>query len=187
MQGSRQSTGSQSSSTFADALANTHTLFTPKRVGFTLAGAFVLAGAAAFANTAGNQDVDTPSRSITVQSSASDTTQPESSSTDPETSASTDQSTAGAASSTSSTNVQVNVNGQSIAVPENGSVQKTVPTSDGTSQSSVSVNSSSNSSGTSLNLNVSSNSTSSDNSSGSFSSSSTVVTQNGGTTFISNN
>jgi hypothetical protein len=175
MQGAHPSTGSPSSM-FASVLASSHSLFTPKRVGFTLAGAFVFVGAAAAMNGGVvGQDTKGKQQNFTVQT-ATDSTADQASSSG--------ESVPGSTSNTSSTNVQVNVNGQNIAVPENGSVQQTVPTQDGTGQSSVSVKSSNNNSSSSLNVNISSNSSSTGNG---FSSSNTMVSEDGGSTFISNN
>ncbi len=87
----------------------------------------------------------------------------------------------------SANDVKVTVNGQDVAVPENGSTQRTVPTADGIGQTSVNVTnngSAGNSSSSSLNVNVNSNSSSS---TSGFSSQSTIVTQNGGTTFVTSN
>lgn len=183
MQGTHSSTESPSSSLFASVLANSHSLFTRKRVGFTLAGAFVIVGSAVAMNGgSANQPAKSKQQSFTVQTSTDSTATP----ADPPSNqaASTNTTAPGSASNSSSTNVQLNVNGQNVDVPQNGSVQKTVPTEDGNGQSSVSVNSSSNSSSSSLNVNISSNSSSTDNGS---SSSSTVISDDGGTTFTSNN
>lgn len=86
-------------------------------------------------------------------------------------------------------NVQLNVNGQDVAVPDNGSASTTIPTIDGTGQTSVDVNSNTaaggtNNSSSSLNVNISSGSTSSGTS---HSSNSTVIMQNGGTTIVHSN
>jgi hypothetical protein len=183
MQGTHPSNGSQSSNMFASVLASSHSLFTPKRVGFTLAGAFVLAGsAAAMSGGANPQHAKPAPQTLTVQTSADNTAGSENSS-----SATTDAATTvdgSTAQNTDTTNVQLHVNGQNIDVPANGSVQQSVPTQDGSGTSSVSINASNNNSSSSLNVNISSNSSSSGNS---FSSSSTMVSEDGGSTFISNN
>jgi len=182
MQGSHLSSGSQESSSFARVLASSHSLFTPKRVGFTLAGAFVFAGAAAALNVGGSsQGSASGKQNFTFQSSSDNTAPTEGSGVDPanpaaQSSASSD----GSASNTNNTSVNVTVNGQSISVPDNGSVHETVPTEDGSGQSSVSVHQSTNKSNSSLNVNV--NSSTSTSGTHSHSSSQTVITQNGKTT-----
>jgi hypothetical protein len=183
MQGAQPSSGHQSSSIFASALASSRSLFTPKRVGFTLAGAFVFVGAAAAIGN-GETDHNPPSKSqnFTVQTSTDNTAAPEEHSDSTANTAQPSNPTSpGSASNSNSTDVHVNVNGQSIDVPDNGSVSTTVPSQDGTGQSSVKVNSSQNSSSSSLNVDISSSS----NSSSSSSSSHTSITQNGGTTHTS--
>jgi hypothetical protein len=183
MQGAQSSSGHQSSSIFASALASSRSLFTPKRVGFTLAGAFVFAGAAAaMSNGEADRSASSRHQNFTVQTSTDSAVGPE------DTSNSTDDTAqpnspvnSGSASNSNSTDVQVNVNGQIIDVPDNGSVSTTVPSQDGSGQSSVSINSSQNNDSSSLDVNVSSNSSSSNGSSSSHMS----ITQNGGTTHTS--
>jgi hypothetical protein len=184
MQGAQSSSGQQSSSTFASALARSRSLFTPKRVGFTLAGAFVFAGAAAaVSHDETGHHSTSKSQNFTVQTTTDGSSSAPEQVPDAEAGAAqpSDSTSSGSASNSNSTSVQVNVNGQNIDVPDNGSVSTTVPSQDGTGQSSVNVNSSQNNSSSSLNVNISSNSNSSNGSSSSHMS----ITQSGGTTHTS--
>ena len=91
---------------------------------------------------------------------------------------------------TQSSNVRLTINGQDVAVPANGTVQQTVPASDG-GETSVSVNSQSqgtsgNNSSSSLNVDISSDTSSNAAATGSsFSNQSTFISQSG-STYISN-
>lgn len=143
--------------------------FTPKRVGLAAAGTLAFLGTGAAFNS--------PSASLPAlhaKDSSSSVSLP-----GPVQSLSV---TGGASSS--GNKVKVNVNGKDIPVPDNGSVQQTVPTSDGSGNSTVTVNSnqggSFNDSSSSLNVTINSSSTTS----GGSSSSSTMITDDGGTTII---
>lgn len=175
MQRLLQPTAGQTTSFFSSVLQQTHAILTPKRAGFTLLSAFAFVGAAAGVSMAIGPNSSPPqSPSYTIQKAST----PDSGSTSPlpaDTAANTPP--ASSDSSGSTHHVQLNVNGRNIAVPQNGSVQQTVPTTSGTGQSSVSVNSSSNDSSSSLNVNISTNSTTTGDSS---SSSSTFISQDGG-------
>jgi hypothetical protein len=181
MQGSYSSSDRTESGIFGRVLASSHSLFTPKRVGFTLAGAFVFAGAAAAIGIGGSQQPShTKSQNFTVQTSSDNTTGTQNTPTEPQTAADTNSTTTSGTVSNSSS-VNVTVNGKNIAVPENGSIHQTVPTEDGNGKSSVSVTASNDSSNSTLNVNISSSNSGTSNSS-SHSSSHTVITQNGSTT-----
>lgn len=175
MQESHPSSDRQESSAFARFLTSSHSIFTPKRVGFTLAGAFVFTGTAVAIGTGtSNQPVNAKSQNFTVQTSSDNATEPQGTTPEAENPTTTDNT-----SSTTSNHMNVTVNGQNVAVPENGSVHQTVPTEDSNGQSSVSVSASNNDSNSSLNVNVSSTSSTSTSNSKSHSSSHTVITQNG--------
>lgn len=149
-------------------------LFTLKRIGYTVAGTFAFAGAAVAVNSRTNTaNPSVPTRAFTVQQAKTGPTDNTVPGNQVGAASSTVQSKFSvqanvSGSGTAASNVQVNVNGQNIPVPANGSVQRTVTSSDGSQTTSVSATNSTNSqsnaqnsSSTSFNLNVSSNSTTS--------------------------
>jgi hypothetical protein len=94
MQGSYSSSDRTESGIFGRVLASSHSLFTPKRVGFTLAGAFVFAGAAAAIGTGGSQQPShTKSQNFTVQTSSDNTTGTQNTPTEPQAAADTNSTT----------------------------------------------------------------------------------------------
>lgn len=152
---------------FSTVLQQTHSLFTAKRVGYTVAGAFAFVGTAAALSFATSSELPTNSpgkQHLTVQNVP--TPQPSQSTTNSpaEDSNSAAPSAPGSASNQSNNDIDVNVNGQDIPVPENGTTHRTVTSSDG-SHTSVDITSNSSSSGsaankstTSFNLDVTSDS-----------------------------
>lgn len=175
MQRLLQPTAGQATSFFSSVLQQTYAALTPKRAGFTLLSAFAFVGAAAGVNMAIGPSSSPPqSPNYTIQKAT--TPNMDNTSLLPA-NTTANAPPAGSGNSGSTHNVQLNVNGRNIAVPQNGSVQQTVPNTSGTGQSSVSVNSSSNDSSSSLNVHVSTNSTTTGDGS---SSSSTFISQDGG-------
>lgn len=157
-----------------------------KRGSLLVFSAVTAASVIAVGVNAQSNPTEAPQQSTTVQATTSIETPLENadspntaSSSAPET---TTSSSAGA-EATNSSNVQLNVNGQDIPVPQNGSTQQTVPSSDGSSQTSVNITTNGDANSTSS-LNVNLNSSTNSSNSG-FSSQQTVVTQNGNTTFFS--
>ena len=156
-----------------------------KRGGLIVFSAVTAASVIAIGVNAQSSSTETPKQSTTVQTAADTETPLEHTDNLNVASDSTIETTTSGttAESANSSNVQLNVNGQDIPVPQNGSTQQTVPSSDGSSQTSVNVttNGDANSaSSLNVNLNLSTNSSNSG-----FSSQQTVVTQNGNTTFSS--
>lgn len=169
MQESQFSVHNQSAGVLAGALHHIRSVFTPRRLGYTLAGAFVFAGAAVVMNsgTASHHAVESKNDGFDAQTSSSNqasqsnndrtiTSSPSSTSTDFSSSTSSD----------GTTNTSLNVNGQDIDVPSNGSTHHTVTNSDGSqttvdvSGDSTSQSSSSNTSHSNFSLNVHSKSSS---------------------------
>lgn len=150
-----QSSASRSSSIFSSALAHSASILTPRRVGYTVAGVFMFAGAAAVMNGAAanpgtSANTKTQHFSVQTQSHTSGDT------------AAADGSQQSAAGSSSSTNfsadtsgggtahVQLNVNGQDIPVPTSGSTSQTIVNGNG-STTTVDVNGNTSTQGASSN------------------------------------
>lgn len=143
MQGSKSSQH-HSSSIFGSALAHSTSILTPRRLGYTVAGAFVFVGAAVTlhgSSSAANQGQSPNPQDFSVQASTvppPDTTSSDTTSGGASSSTSFSSSTSGSGH----TKVQLNVNGRDIPVPANGSTQQTVTSQDGNTQTTVTTNSS---------------------------------------------
>jgi hypothetical protein len=165
MQGFESTTGPQQSNLFASALHQANSLFTSKRVGYSVAGAFVIAGAATlYASTSATNTSSTRVNGYSVHTATDSSTQPATGSVPPiAPSVSTDTTVSAASTTGSSPEVHMSVNGQTITVPSNGTTQQTVTNPDG-SQTSINATSSStqgtasNENSTNFSLNVTSNS-----------------------------
>ncbi len=133
MQGSSTS-GQQSSNNFSSALQHANSLFTFKRVSYTVAGAFVFAGAAvaAQASTPSAQPKQ-PVKATQVLTTQSDTagSAPKVNDSQASNSATSSTNVSASTSSDGTPKVSVTVNGQDMAVPQNGSTQQTVTNTDG--------------------------------------------------------
>lgn len=180
---SSRASGQTSSLSAVSSFVHTH-----KRGSLFVFSAVTAASVIAVGVNAQSGPSEAPKQNSSVQA-ATETTQPETSLDDTSTASSGSSTSVNASVSTgvsgSTNNVQLNVNGQDIEVPQSGTTQQTVPNPDGTGQTSVNVTTNgdaSNNSSSSLNVNVNSSSTSS--SSTGFTSQSTIVTQNGGTTVV---
>jgi len=165
MQGSKSSQN-HSSSIFSSALAHSASILTPRRLGYTVAGAFVFVGAAVtlHGSSAANQGQNPNPQDFSVQASTvppPDTTSSDTTSGGASSSTSFSSSTSGSGH----TKVQLNVNGRDIPVPANGSTEQTVTSQDGNTQTTVTTNSSTqgdaqNVSSSNFSVNVSSSSSS---------------------------
>lgn len=122
---------------FSSALHHSNSLFTPKRIGYGLAGAFVLAGAALALNNSGAASQTPPKPQTYILHSSTNTSDtPDAIPADtPE-----GQTSAGATTRTTfsattngngTTNTHLNVNGQDIPVPQSGSTSQTITNSNG--------------------------------------------------------
>lgn len=157
----------QKASFFSSIVRQIHTLFVPKRVGYTVAGAFAFAGAATTLNISAPPKNPATTPFYVVQKANAASTQPKQPGADNSATTKLAFSAATSNSSSAQQDVQLHVNGQNIPVPANGTTRQTVTNSDG-SQTSVNATSSTDSQGntsnslsTSFNLNISSNSKSS--------------------------
>lgn len=126
----------------------------------------------------------TASQAASVQAAVSDTEQPIGDAGSAASSTSVNASVNSAGTENAPSTMQLNVNGQDIPVPENGSTQQTVPSSTSDAQTSVNVTTNGDANAASS-LNVTINSSTNSSSTSSSSSQRTVVTQNGSTTFFS--
>lgn len=150
-----------------------------KMVSLAVAGALATAGVAASANIQAHSG-DSPDASVNITANDGVGQQQATADTQSTTSTPGDQSTT---TPTGGADVYVQVNGRNITVPTNGSTRQTVPSPTGQAHVTINRNqgTAANNNTSSLTINVSSDSSTN----GNGSTSSTVITQNGGTTSIS--
>jgi hypothetical protein len=172
------STPNQGPHSSVEFLHRIMSVITLRRVGLSVAGTFAFVGAAAFLNNPVHVDnVGTPaaaSRTTTTSANASSASD-ESPSTQKQNNASgSSQQSSGASSNTSfssttangQTSTHLNMNGQDVPIPTNGSMQQTVINADGSqttvssSSSTVTQNSVNNQSSSTITFDVTTNSSS---------------------------
>jgi hypothetical protein len=169
MQGFQPSAHHRPSSLFSDMLHSIRSNFTPRRVAFTAAASLIVLVAILIATTGvasrGNDESHLDSRQV-FKSNAAAASVPEEDASDTSTHAtsSSTHTTFSSQTTNGTTQTSLNVNGQDIAVPSNGSDHHTVTNRDG-SQTTVDVSgntsSQDSSSSSSVNVNVQSSSNSS--------------------------
>jgi len=175
MQEARIPNSSRQANLRTTALHHTLSIFTPKRVGYTVAGAFVFIGSAMVLHGTNNnlgdnahaasQDNYTapPSSAAPAGSSASSESSDTTPSNDPGNTTHTYVSTN--TSSGAGTKSHLSVNGKDVPLPDNGTTHQTITDSQGTSQTDIDTYSSTttddptNSSSSNLSISIQSNST----------------------------
>lgn len=155
--------GQQPSNVFSTALQHASSLFTFRRVSYTLAGAFVFAGAAVAVQATNPSEQPKQSVKASQVLNSSSNTAPSAttpSNSDSAASASTSTNVSATTSANGTPQVSVSVNGEDLAVPQNGSTQHTTTNPDGSttttniSSSASGQGSASNSSHSSFSLDV---------------------------------
>ncbi len=159
MQRPETSTGRHQSNSPTTNLRVSHSFFTSKRVGYSLAGAFLLISAAATITATPNNEpkghnlnirsTDADHASVSSETSSQDT------SPVAEGTASATAFSATTVNGNSSTTATLNVNGQNVPIPQNGTSTQTI-TNDNGSTTTVDVNSNTTGSGQSTNTSFSS-------------------------------
>jgi len=149
---------------FPTAIQQVRSAITVQRASYALAGAFLLLAAAGGASLLAHRGIGTPSHQLHSQPAGGDDnlSQPEA----PADSSSTSGTSASSgASNQSTTEINLDVNGQNVPVPENGSTSHTTTNADG-STTTVRTNSSHTSSNGSTNVKLDIHSSSSSSSGG---------------------